>query len=42
VKVLSGDVEHRDHVLSKKEREQRMILCCSRGAKAGSQIEVDL
>jgi ferredoxin-NADP reductase len=42
VKVLSGEVEHRDHVLSKKEREQRMILCCSRGAQAGSEIEVDL
>jgi len=42
VKVLSGEVEHRDHVLSKKEREKRMILCCSRGAKAGSEIEVDL
>ena len=42
VKVLSGDVEHRDHVLSKKEREQRMILCCSRAAQPGSEIEVDL
>jgi reductive dehalogenase len=42
VKVLSGEVEHRDHVLSKKEREQRMILCCSRGAQAGSEVEVDL
>jgi ferredoxin len=41
-RVLSGTVEHRDHVLSKKEREQKMILCCSRAAKAGGEIEVDL
>jgi reductive dehalogenase len=41
-KVLSGEVEHRDHVLSKKEREQKMILCCSRAAKAGEVIEIDL
>jgi hypothetical protein len=40
--VLSGEVEHRDHVLSKKEREKRMILCCSRGAHPDSEIEIDL
>ncbi|ARQ02612.1 2Fe-2S iron-sulfur cluster-binding protein [Pseudorhodoplanes sinuspersici] len=41
-KVLSGEVEHRDHVLSKKEREKKMILCCSRAADAGGEIEIDL
>jgi ferredoxin-NADP reductase len=41
-RVLSGTVEHRDHVLSKKEREQKMILCCSRAAEAGGEVEIDL
>jgi reductive dehalogenase len=41
-KVLGGEVEHRDHVLSKKEREQKIILCCSRAAEAGGEIEIDL
>jgi reductive dehalogenase len=42
VRVLSGVAQHRDHVLSKKEREQKMILCCSRAAEAGGEIEIDL
>lgn len=42
VRVLSGTPEHRDHVLSKRERHERMILCCSRAAEPGGEIEVDL
>ena len=41
-RVLSGTPEHRDHVLSKKEREQKMILCCSRASEPGGTIEIDL
>ncbi len=40
--VLSGEVEHRDFVLSKAQREHEMILCQSRAAKPGGVIEVDL
>ena len=35
-------IEHRDYVLSTKEREDRVILCCSRPAAAGAVLEVDL
>ena len=40
--VLSGQVEHRDFVLSNKDRESAMILCQSRAAEAGGLIEIDL
>ena len=40
--VLSGAVEHRDFVLSKRQREGAMILCQSRAAEADGVIEVDL
>ncbi len=40
--IISGDVEHRDHVLSRKERETRIILCCSRAKEEGGEIVVDL
>ncbi|EFL88602.1 reductive dehalogenase [Ahrensia sp. R2A130] len=40
--LVSGEVEHRDFVLSKKQRETSVILCQSRAAKAGGTIEVDL
>ena len=40
--VISGNVEHRDFVLSNKERETRMILCQSRAAEADGVIEIDL
>lgn len=39
---ISGDVEHRDFVLSKQQREQNVILCCSRAAKSGGKIVIDL
>jgi reductive dehalogenase len=41
-KLLSGAVEHRDYVLSKKEREANIILCSSRAAEKDGRIEVDL
>jgi len=41
-RYLSGDVEHRDYVLSKSQRDQRMILCCSRAKAAGGRITLDL
>ena len=40
--VLSGEVEHRDFVLSKKDRESQMVLCQSRAAAAGGVVEIDL
>jgi reductive dehalogenase len=38
----AGEVEHRDYVLSAKERDHKMILCCSRAKAAGGEIVVDL
>ena len=40
--LVSGDVEHRDFVLSKKQRESTVILCQSRAAQADGVVEVDL
>jgi reductive dehalogenase len=40
--IISGEVEHRDHVLSAKERQRKMILCCSRAKTAAGEIVVDL
>ncbi|WP_171186278.1 reductive dehalogenase [Ruegeria sp. HKCCC2117] len=40
--VVSGTVEHRDFVLSKKQREGAMILCQSRAAEPDGVIEIDL
>ena len=40
--VISGDIEHRDYVLSKAQREDQMILCQSRAAHAQAEIEIDL
>ena len=40
--LVSGEVEHRDFVLSKKQRETAIILCQSRAAKPGGVIEIDL
>lgn len=40
--LISGEVEHRDFVLSKKQRETEVILCQSRAAQADGVIEVDL
>ncbi len=40
--LVSGDVEHRDFVLSKAQRKNSVILCQSRAAQPGSVVEVDL
>ncbi|MEJ6398964.1 reductive dehalogenase [Yoonia sp. 208BN28-4] len=40
--LLSGDVEHRDFVLSKAQRRDSIILCQSRATQDGGTIEVDL
>ncbi|MEO1000357.1 MAG: PDR/VanB family oxidoreductase, partial [Pseudomonadota bacterium] len=40
--VRAGAVEHRDFVLSKAERETKMILCQSRAAEPDGVVEIDL
>ncbi len=40
--AASGAIEHRDFVLGKREREQRVILCCSRTVEPGAVMVVDL
>ncbi|WP_147124844.1 2Fe-2S iron-sulfur cluster-binding protein [Shimia ponticola] len=40
--LKSGDVEHRDYVLSQAQREHSIILCQSRAAKPGGTIEIAL
>ncbi len=40
--LISGEAEHRDFVLSNKQRESEIILCQSRAAKDGGVIEIDL
>ncbi|MGI3186484.1 reductive dehalogenase [Nioella aestuarii] len=40
--VLSGEVEHRDFVLSKAQRDHAMITCQSRAAEPAGVIELDL
>ena len=39
---LAGEVEHRDYVLSAKERAVKMIVCCSRAKQEGGEIVLDL
>ncbi|WP_295503356.1 2Fe-2S iron-sulfur cluster binding domain-containing protein [Limnohabitans sp. Rim8] len=38
----SDAVEHRDFVLSQNERQQKIILCCSRAQHAGGVITLKL
>ncbi|MEZ5932958.1 MAG: 2Fe-2S iron-sulfur cluster-binding protein [Alphaproteobacteria bacterium] len=40
--LLAGEVEHRDFVLSAKQRETSLILCQSRAAEPGGVLEIDL
>lgn len=40
--LVSGDVEHRDFVLSNAQRESGIILCQSRAAAKDGLIEIDL
>ncbi|WP_028602398.1 4Fe-4S double cluster binding domain-containing protein [Ottowia thiooxydans] len=42
VPYLSGDVDHRDFVLSKEQRKVKMITCCSRAATADGEIVLNL
>jgi len=42
VNVLAGEVDHRDHVLSARERTHKMLLCCSRAAAPGAEISISL
>jgi reductive dehalogenase len=42
VPIVAGEIEHRDHVLSTKERQRKIILCCSRAKAAGGEIVVDV
>ena len=40
--IVSGEVEHRDFVLSLAQRRNTVILCQSRAAKPGGTLEIDL
>jgi ferredoxin len=40
--IVSGDVEHRDFVLSNKQRESSLILCQSRAADPNGILEIDI
>ncbi len=40
--AASDEVEHRDHVLSARQREHKVILCCSRAKAPGGRIVLDL
>jgi ferredoxin-NADP reductase len=40
--LVAGDVEHRDFVLSKAQRQEAVILCQSRAAENGGTITIDL
>ncbi|MBO6758447.1 MAG: 2Fe-2S iron-sulfur cluster binding domain-containing protein [Roseibium sp.] len=40
--LISGDVEHRDFVLSAKQRETALILCQSRARDPDGVLEIDL
>ncbi len=41
-KLLEGEVEHRDFVLSKKDRAEHMILCQSRAADPDGHLKIEL
>lgn len=40
--LLTGDVEHRDYVLSKAQQKENIISCQSRAAEDGGEIVLDL
>jgi len=40
--LITGDVEHRDFVLSKAQRHGAIILCQSRASQPNGEIEIDL
>ena len=40
--IVSGEVEHRDFVLSKAQRQHSIILCQSRAVEENGVVEIDL
>jgi hypothetical protein len=40
--LLAGEVEHRDFVLSDRQRANSIILCQSRAAREDGVLEIDL
>ena len=40
--AASGEVEHRDFVLGRREREHKVILCCSRTVEADAELVISL
>lgn len=40
--LVSGEGEHRDFVLSKRQRQEAIILCQSRALHNGAVVEIDL
>ena len=40
--AASGEIEHREFVLGKKERAERVLLCCAQMVKEGAELVVDL
>lgn len=38
----AGEVEHRDYVLSKEQRTEKIILCCSRASSAGGEVVINI
>ncbi|WP_246272936.1 2Fe-2S iron-sulfur cluster-binding protein [Oricola thermophila] len=40
--LVDGEVEHRDFVLSKRQRESEIVLCQSRAAQDGGIITIDI
>jgi ferredoxin len=40
--LISGDIEHRDFVLSKMQRKKEVILCQSRATVRNGVMEIDL
>ncbi len=41
-RLVSGEVDHRDFVLARAQRENSLILCQSRAAEPGGVVEIDL
>lgn len=41
-KIVEGEVEHRDYVLSAAQRDEQMILCQSRATQPKGEIKISL
>ena len=42
IRYLEGEVDHRDFVLTRKEKGMKMLLCCSRAEEPDGVIKIDL